>query len=175
MYLTELLDRPLREPTDADLGIPYDIQQRPELKLFCQRIIEQAKLLKRFHDAPYDLWTVEHCVTYGWPFVSDDKYARVVLEEDVGEKYILPHPQFWVNYEGGFSLRYAGLIGNWFFYFVVFMIVISLGGWGLEQIRRRLLGHPTGHCQTCGYNLTGNVSGICPECGNAVPKRESAG
>lgn len=25
-----------------------------------------------------------------------------------------------------------------------------------------------GHCQTCGYNLTGNVSGICSECGEPV-------
>ncbi len=32
--------------------------------------------------------------------------------------------------------------------------------------------HPAGHCQTCGYNLTGNVSGICPECGEAVNKAE---
>lgn len=24
---------------------------------------------------------------------------------------------------------------------------------------------PKGHCQKCGYNLTGNVSGVCPECG----------
>jgi hypothetical protein len=23
----------------------------------------------------------------------------------------------------------------------------------------------TGHCASCGYNLTGNVSGVCPECG----------
>jgi hypothetical protein len=27
---------------------------------------------------------------------------------------------------------------------------------------------PPGHCQTCGYNLTGNTSGRCPECGEAV-------
>jgi len=27
---------------------------------------------------------------------------------------------------------------------------------------------PPGHCKTCGYNLTGNVSGRCPECGSAV-------
>ena len=26
----------------------------------------------------------------------------------------------------------------------------------------------TGHCVHCGYNLTGNVSGVCPECGTAV-------
>lgn len=25
--------------------------------------------------------------------------------------------------------------------------------------------HPLGHCRKCGYNLTGNVSGVCPECG----------
>ena len=32
---------------------------------------------------------------------------------------------------------------------------------------------PPGHCQTCGYSLTGNVSGRCPECGKpavAEPK-----
>ncbi|HEY3241813.1 MAG TPA: hypothetical protein VGM03_00550 [Phycisphaerae bacterium] len=22
-----------------------------------------------------------------------------------------------------------------------------------------------GHCQRCGYDLTGNTSGVCPECG----------
>ncbi len=27
---------------------------------------------------------------------------------------------------------------------------------------------PPGHCQRCGYDLTGNVSGRCPECGEAV-------
>ena len=25
------------------------------------------------------------------------------------------------------------------------------------------------HCRACGYNLTGNVSGICPECGTGCP------
>jgi hypothetical protein len=34
--------------------------------------------------------------------------------------------------------------------------------WWLD--RRRV---PPGHC-SCGYNLTGNVSGVCPECGTAV-------
>ncbi len=27
---------------------------------------------------------------------------------------------------------------------------------------------PSGHCRFCGYNLTGNVSGTCPECGRKV-------
>ena len=33
---------------------------------------------------------------------------------------------------------------------------------------------PKGHCQNCGYNLTGNVSGRCPECGEPT-ERESGG
>lgn len=31
--------------------------------------------------------------------------------------------------------------------------------------RRRAI---VGHCVGCGYNLTGNVSGVCPECGKAI-------
>ena len=38
--------------------------------------------------------------------------------------------------------------------------------------------YPSGHCQSCGYDLTGNESGRCPECGliawvirNAAPER----
>jgi len=27
---------------------------------------------------------------------------------------------------------------------------------------------PPGHCPTCGYDLTGNISGVCPECGGKV-------
>lgn len=29
-------------------------------------------------------------------------------------------------------------------------------------------GRPAHHCQRCGYNLTGNVSGTCPECGATI-------
>ena len=31
--------------------------------------------------------------------------------------------------------------------------------------RRRI---PPGHCQQCGYDLTGNESGVCSECGETV-------
>ena len=40
--------------------------------------------------------------------------------------------------------------------------------------RDRLMPRPTECCQECGYNLTGNVSGRCPECGNPVPKWHDA-
>ena len=29
---------------------------------------------------------------------------------------------------------------------------------------------PPGQCLHCGYNLTGNKSGVCPECATPVPK-----
>ena len=37
--------------------------------------------------------------------------------------------------------------------------------------------YPKGHCQTCGYDLTGNTSGVCPECGAQIvrPVSESSG
>ena len=35
-------------------------------------------------------------------------------------------------------------------------------------ILRRERAIPPGHCNQCGYKLTGNVSGVCPECGRAI-------
>ncbi len=37
--------------------------------------------------------------------------------------------------------------------------------------RRRI---PPGHCPKCGYNLTLNVSGTCPECGVAIHRQPSS-
>lgn len=40
---------------------------------------------------------------------------------------------------------------------------------------RRCGRFPRGHCSTCGYDLQGNLSGVCPECGTSIAKgiRES--
>jgi hypothetical protein len=37
--------------------------------------------------------------------------------------------------------------------------------WILRRKRK-----PPGRCPACGYSLTGNTSGTCPECGTPVPK-----
>jgi hypothetical protein len=36
---------------------------------------------------------------------------------------------------------------------------------GMWLATRRAGARRTGFCSSCGYNLTGNTSGICPECG----------
>lgn len=51
----------------------------------------------------------------------------------------------------------------------VFMIALVcgpfLGVWLIGSRRPKKPPFPPGHCQSCGYDLTGNVSGVCPECG----------
>ncbi|UCE61530.1 MAG: hypothetical protein JSU63_07225 [Phycisphaerales bacterium] len=34
--------------------------------------------------------------------------------------------------------------------------------------RRQKTREDSSSCRNCGYNLTGNISGICPECGRAI-------
>jgi len=38
-------------------------------------------------------------------------------------------------------------------------------------IRKRHRRTNPGHCPACNYNLTGNTSGVCPECGTAITSR----
>lgn len=39
---------------------------------------------------------------------------------------------------------------------------------------RRLHAPLPGHCRKCDYNLTGNLSGVCPECGTQIPNAETS-
>ena len=43
------------------------------------------------------------------------------------------------------------------------LVLVALPTAFLWRLDRRRI--PPGHCLKCGYNLTGNVSGVCPECG----------
>lgn len=58
---------------------------------------------------------------------------------------------------------------------VVFYALLGLGlGWLVDWTWRRLTQKQQGprRCRACGYNLTGNVSGVCPECGCATVASE---
>jgi hypothetical protein len=54
----------------------------------------------------------------------------------------------------------------------VLTILFGFAAWSLgRRLNRR---SEPGHCLRCGYDLTGNVSGICPECGHLVPAETKA-
>ena len=54
----------------------------------------------------------------------------------------------------------------WFFALTAAVLPVSLGIGFIR--RRRVCRIAAGSCHHCGYNLTGNTSGVCPECGTAI-------
>lgn len=69
----------------------------------------------------------------------------------------------------GFGITTVGLLGPsrqvWIPYWALTVAFgMSPACWILARLRRAR----RGMCHECGYNLTGNVSGICPECGKPV-------
>ena len=70
---------------------------------------------------------------------------------------------------GGAAFVYDHLnVSHWLLFVLTAILpALWLGRYGRQRLRRRDDGMP--HCAKCDYNLTGNVSGICPECGTAVP------
>ena len=78
----------------------------------------------------------------------------------------------------GFSITFSPglpmLIPNWgtvrggpFFVLPLWLPAALFGAFGRSMLRRAYA-IPEGHCKKCRYNLEGNVSGVCPECGTAV-------
>jgi hypothetical protein len=53
-------------------------------------------------------------------------------------------------------------------YWLVILVQTMLLALVLFWIRRRRRTGDAPMCAKCGYNLTGNVSGICPECGERI-------
>ena len=51
---------------------------------------------------------------------------------------------------------------------------ILLGMAVLIQASKKHAGSRHGFCSACGYNLTGNASGVCPECGTQIPASPGA-
>jgi hypothetical protein len=52
----------------------------------------------------------------------------------------------------------------------------GLGAWWIaaDPERRREARSENGQCLACGYCLTGNVSGVCPECGTVLDEADWA-
>lgn len=65
----------------------------------------------------------------------------------------------------------SGLFGGWRFPLIalgcIAIFIYTLHAIGRrDSLKFRFLAEP--HCRNCSYNLTGNISGICPECGTPI-------
>jgi hypothetical protein len=60
-----------------------------------------------------------------------------------------------------------GRVPCWFLLLVFGAVPLLRASRALAATRSRR----RGHCAACGYNLTGNVSGVCPECGAPIATR----
>jgi hypothetical protein len=80
---------------------------------------------------------------------------------------VLPHVIYDVMGESALD-QPSPVRTSWELYFplwLLFLLVAIPTGFLFWRDYRRI---PEGHCQACGYNLTGNTSGICPECGETI-------
>jgi hypothetical protein len=53
---------------------------------------------------------------------------------------------------------------------VILLMLILPVLWLRNAMRRRLIPGPA-HCTACSYDLTGNLSGTCPECGRPISRK----
>jgi hypothetical protein len=105
----------------------------------------------------------------------------VLAKNPRGVNAVVAHTSFGWTHNGGVVLGGIGLYEVHAFAGPV--IVLKLPAWSLVVIaglccvaplfswvrrnRRLRRAHPD-LCPSCGYDLTGNVSGVCPECGTAA-------
>lgn len=77
------------------------------------------------------------------------------------------------TYPSGLIIDGAGAsMAGWYFPKAVAAPLWPLALTGLVAtivLWRRSRRPPPGHCGVCGYDLTGNTSGRCPECGTVMP------
>jgi len=78
-------------------------------------------------------------------------YRRAQM--DRGLSFGFRHYEFPAGQSTYFIAHWLAILVPWLFFVVV---------WRWKKRK------PKGHCQSCGYDLTGNTTGVCPECNTAV-------
>ncbi len=109
------------------------------------------------------IWLIQLNVSpkfVGWNF-GVESYSRIIHWGGVMECWQM-QPNSWIPlFLWNKSLRAYGIaFPCWLIAIIVFIPTFLL--WRKD---RRI---PEGHCRNCGYNLTGNVSGKCSECGVSI-------
>lgn len=118
------------------------------------------------------VWTVVVCVTSGRSARLLFSNRTVTVEVERGGlviscgAFISDPPRLWV-YPQRFRVgsHWVVTVPLWcpFILFFAYPTIAFIRG-PVRRWRR----YRKGLCVNCGYNLTGNVSGICPECGTKV-------
>lgn len=57
---------------------------------------------------------------------------------------------------------------------VIVLVLVFCDGVIRWRLNEKAYAKYRGLCVRCGYDLTGNVSGVCPECGTGMPARSSS-
>ncbi len=149
-------------------------RQRPSPQWLIASLVSMSVLLAA-------LWTTSRIVnvTYYGPHVHLRLYDGAISANIAQQS--LPQGGLWgkgwniqrmpgsfINYDGYFSWRNGRIMMNLplaatFVVLLVPAIVLAF--------RRRQLG--PNHCRQCTYDLTGNLSGVCPECGTPIANAET--
>lgn len=102
----------------------------------------------------------------------------------------LHHPMIAIGPEGigvasfdihRIAMRSWGVLPYWAAFLILWLpsAVLALAAFGLAAAAKRVVRVrvfrrriEAACCGVCGYDLTGNISGRCPECGEAAPEQE---
>ncbi len=84
------------------------------------------------------------------------------MEEPLNNMHALPY----VVWSKEFLPDGSQIGPDWWFDLPFWFLLLMFGfptliAWRRDRVK-------PGHCRTCEYNLTGNVSGVCPECGTEI-------
>ena len=110
-----------------------------------------------------------HAATWGIPIATTaDQTMGIVWLKPYGPRLSRPGLGLCVPTTSGRASRsWPGVwIPLW-----VFMLTAA-ATWGVIRWRRRTIS--LGHCTKCGYDLTGNTSGVCSECGTKIDSGQRA-
>lgn len=102
------------------------------------------------------------------PLAAGLPFTRLTLS--CGDRFGLALPRgSWGSIFGSGALGVPGLWALWIPVWLLIVLPAIPLSWLL--LRRRPI--PPGHCRKCSYDLRGNVSGVCPECGTPCPPATS--
>ena len=118
-------------------------------------------------------WSVDYYISFSRPFHTIGLKQGAIAYVNVEHLSFIPDPTVserrWMvrrsapNWKARLSFhRNDIVITARIWMLLVFFAAVAGIGWRFERRRP-----PPGHCP-CGYDLTGNVSGTCPECGIEV-------